>query len=105
MKAMDHPSLPPNPPMKRFWSFMLYDNQTRSILATDQRTGGFDSLGEVVSNRDGSVTVIFSSKKPEGKANWVQILPNKGFFVMFRMYSTTKDWHDGKYMIGDLIKN
>lgn len=97
-------TLPPNPPMKRFWSFMVYDNQTRSILATNQRTGGFDSLGEVVSNKDGSVTVIFSSKKPEGKSNWVQILPNKGFFVMFRMYSPTQDWHDGKYMIGDLIK-
>jgi hypothetical protein len=41
-------TIPPNPPMKRFWSFMVYDNQTRSILATDQRTGGFDSLGEVV---------------------------------------------------------
>jgi len=97
-------TLPSNPPMKRFWSFMVYDNQTRSILATDQPTGGFDSLGEVVTNKDGSVTVTFSAKKPKGKSNWVQTLPNKGFFVMFRMYSPTQEWHDRKYMIGDFIK-
>ena len=90
--------------LKRFWSFMVYDNQTRSILSTDQKSGGFDSTGEVVTNPDGSVTVTFSSKKPKGKSNWVQTLPNKGFFVMYRMYSPTKDWHDRKYMIGDLIK-
>jgi hypothetical protein len=97
-------TLPPNPPMKRFWSFMVYDNQTRSILVTDQKSGGFDSLGELVNNKDGSVTVTFSAKKPNGKSNWVQTLPNKGFFVMFRTYSPTQDWHDRKYMIGDLIK-
>ncbi len=62
------------------------------------------STGDVVTNKDGTVTVTFSSKKPAGKSNWVQTLPNKGFFVMFRMYSPTQDWHDGKYMIGDLVK-
>lgn len=97
-------TLPPNPPMKQFWSFMVYDNQSRGILSTDQISGGFDSSGDVVTNKDGSVTVTFSAKKPKGKSNWVQTLPNKGFFVMFRMYSPTKDWHDRKYMIGDLIK-
>ena len=30
-------TLPPNPPEARFWSFTLYDNQTRSMLATPQR--------------------------------------------------------------------
>ncbi|MCK5664318.1 MAG: DUF1254 domain-containing protein, partial [Thiotrichaceae bacterium] len=97
-------TLPANPPMKRFWSFMVYDNQTRSILATDQRSGGFDSTGDLFTNKDGSVTVTFSKNKPKGKSNWVQTLPNKGFFVMFRMYSPLKAWHDRKYIIGDLEK-
>ena len=98
-------TLPPNPPMERFWSFMVYDNQTRSILATDQRSGGFDSKGNVITNNDGSVTVTFSSIPPEGEFNWVQTLPDKGFFVMFRMYSPTQEWHDRQYIIGDLIEN
>ena len=29
--------LPPNIPAKDFWSFVAYDNQTRSMLQTDQR--------------------------------------------------------------------
>ena len=41
---------------------MVCDNQTRSILVTEQRTGGFDSAGEVVTNNDGSVTVTFCLK-------------------------------------------
>ena len=30
-------NLPPNVPAKDFWSFTLYDNQTRGMLQTDQR--------------------------------------------------------------------
>ena len=29
--------MPPNIPAKDFWSYTLYDNQTRSMLETDQR--------------------------------------------------------------------
>jgi hypothetical protein len=29
--------MPPNVPAKDFWSYTLYDNQTRSMLQTDQR--------------------------------------------------------------------
>ncbi len=34
--------LPSNVPAKDFWSFTLYDNQTRSMLQTDQRFPGLD---------------------------------------------------------------
>jgi Protein of unknown function (DUF1214) len=30
-------TLPPNIPVKNFWSFTVYDNQTRSMLETPQR--------------------------------------------------------------------
>jgi len=90
--------------MKRFWSFNVYDNQTRSLLVTDQPEAGIDSRNELVTNKDGSVTVTFSAQKLTEGANWVQTLPNKGFFVMYRMYSPTQSWHDKKYVIGDLVK-
>ena len=34
--------LPPNIPAKAFWSFVIYDNQTRSMLQTDEQ---FPSIG------------------------------------------------------------
>ena len=36
-------TLPGPVPAKQFWSFTAYDNQTRSLLETDQKTAGIDS--------------------------------------------------------------
>jgi hypothetical protein len=51
-------TLPGPVPINNFWSFMVYDGQTRGILETDQKTGGVDSnaLGLAV-EADGSATV------------------------------------------------
>lgn len=42
--------LPPNIPAKDFWSFVVYDNQTRSMLQTDQQ---FPSAGSLNKNEPG----------------------------------------------------
>ena len=59
-------------PAKDLWTFLVYDNQTRSILETDQVTGGLDSNSKGVKlNDDGSATVYFGPKAPEGQeGNW-----------------------------------
>ena len=40
-------------------------------------------------NADGSTTVYFSPKQPEGvkRGNWIQTDPNKGWFTILRLYS------------------
>jgi hypothetical protein len=80
--------LPPNIPAKNFWSFVVYDPQTRSMLQTDQQ---FPSIGSqtrgIAINPDNSVDVYFGPKPPPGKeANWVQTIPGKGWFVILRLY-------------------
>jgi hypothetical protein len=72
-------NLPAPIPAKNFWSFMVYDNHTRSILETDQMTGGLDSNAKGLKlNKDGSATVYFDPKAPEGhEGNWVQTMPNE----------------------------
>ncbi|WP_370978575.1 DUF1254 domain-containing protein [Agaribacterium sp. ZY112] len=89
-------TLPEGIPAKDFWSLMVYDNQTRSILETNQKSGGVDSLqGDPVVNDDGSITIYFSSKAPEGKEqNWVQTMPGKGFNVILRLYGPLQSWFD-----------
>ncbi|CAN7737254.1 DUF1254 domain-containing protein [Rhizobium leguminosarum] len=96
-------SLPANIPAGKFWSFTVYDNQSRSMLDTPQRypRAGSQSYPSpaAVAASDGSTTVYFGPKKPEGisDGNWIQTDPNKGWFTILRLYSPleaffTKKW-------------
>jgi hypothetical protein len=93
-------TLPPNIPAGKFWSFTLYDNQTRSMLQTAQR---FPRAGSqtyptpaAVANPDGSTTIYFGPSKPaEAKdGNWIQTDPGKGWFTLLRLYSPKESFFD-----------
>lgn len=94
--------LPPNVPAKDFWSFTLYDNQTRSMLQTDQRFPGVDSLGEVKANADGSYDIYFGPKAPEGmEHNWIQTVPGKAWNTIFRLYGPLEPFYDQSWKPGN----
>jgi len=97
-------TLPGPIPAKNFWSFVAYDNQTRSILETDQKLAGVDSTDKALTvGADGSANVWFGPKAPEGhESNWVQTMPGKGYFVLFRLYGPLEPWFDKSWKIGDL---
>ncbi len=95
--------LPPNIPAKNFWSFVVYDNQTRSMLQTDQQFPSISSLKKgVVLNADTSVDVWFGPTAPEGhEANWVQTVPGKSWNVLLRLYGPGQTWFDKTWKPGD----
>jgi hypothetical protein len=86
-------SLPANIPAAKFWSLTVYDNQSRSMLQTDQRfpRAGSQSYPSPAAQAgaDGKTTVYFAPSKPAGvkDGNWIQTLPGKGWFVILRLYS------------------
>lgn len=88
--------LPPTIPAKQFWSLVLYDNQTRSMLQTDQQFPSISSQKKgVVVNPDTSVDVYFGPKAPPGKeSNWVQTWPGKGWNVILRLYGPLQPFFD-----------
>jgi hypothetical protein len=90
-------------PAKAFWSFVVYDNQTRSLLETDQKLAGVDSTDKKLKvDADGSVTVWFGPKAPEGQeANWVQTMPGKGWNTLLRLYGPLEPWFDKSWKLGD----
>ena len=96
-------TLPPNIPAEKFWSFTVYDNQTRSMLDTPQRypRAGSQSYPTPAAeaDADGSTTVYFGPRKPDGvkPGNWIQTDPEKGWNTILRLYSPlepffTKAW-------------
>ena len=94
--------LPPNVPAKDFWSFTLYDNQTRSMLQTDQRFPAVDSLGKVKANADGSYDIYFGPKAPEGmEYNWIQSVPGKAWNTIFRLYGPLQPFYDKTWKPSD----
>ena len=95
--------LPPDVPAKDFWSFTLYDNQTRAMLQTDQRLPGIDSHSEGLrANSDGSYDVYFAPEAPEGKeSNWIQTVPGKGWNMVLRLYGPLQPWFDKTWRPSD----
>jgi hypothetical protein len=93
-------TLPKDIPESNFWSFTVYDNMTRSMLDTPQRfpRAGSQSYPSPAAeaSADGSTTVYFSPKQPDGvkRGNWVQTDPNKGWFVILRLYSPLEPFFD-----------
>jgi hypothetical protein len=96
-------TLPAPIPAKDFWSFMVYDSQHRSMLETDQKLAGLDSLNPSVKpNADGSYTMWFGPKAPEGKeGNWIQTMPNKSYNVLIRIYGPLEPFFDKTWKPGD----
>ena len=97
-------TLPGPIPAKEFWSFVVYDNQTRSLLETDQKLVGVDSSAPGLQlDADGSATIWFSPKAPDGKeGNWIQTMPGKGWNVLLRLYGPLEPWFDKSWKPGDV---
>lgn len=96
-------TLPGPVPAKDFWSFVVYSGQHRSLLETDQKAAGLDSLNpNVEPNSDGSYTIWFGPEAPKGKeANWVQTIPGKSWSVLLRLYGPLEGWMDKTWKPGD----
>ncbi len=93
-------TLPKDIPAKAFWSFTLYDNQTRSMLQTPQKypRAGSQSYPSpaAATAADGTTTVYFGPTQPTGVArgNWIQTVPGKGWFTILRLYSPLPSFFD-----------
>ena len=87
--------IPSNIPAKRFWDITVYDNQTRSLLQTDNPYPGVTSIDKAtVKNADGTYDVYIGPKKPAGNVNWIQTDPAKGWNMLWRIYGPTQAWYD-----------
>ncbi|MGR3487633.1 DUF1254 domain-containing protein [Pseudooceanicola nanhaiensis] len=100
--------LPKDIPAGAFWSFTLYDNQTRSMLQTPQNYPRAGSQGypspEAEAAEDGSTTIWFGPDQPEGvgRGNWIQTDPEKGWVVILRLYSPLASFFDKSWQPSEI---
>jgi len=97
--------LPPRIPVKTFWSVIVYDAQTRSMVQTDARFPSVSSQNKSVqTNADGSVDVYFGPKAPAGhESNWVQTVPGKTWFTILRLYGPLEPWFKKEWRPDNIV--
>ena len=100
-------TLPADIPAKDFWSVVVYDPQTRSMLQTEQPYPSKNNQRnpDIVTNPDGTTDIYFGPKAPEGKeANWIATVPGKAWFTILRLYGPLQSWFDQTWQPGDIEK-
>jgi hypothetical protein len=93
-----------DPPAKNFWAVDVYDTQTRSLTQIPSTIWPAlpSSTGQLQANPDGSYDLYFGPTAPEGKeSNWVQTLPGKSWFVLFRLYGPLQPWFDQAWKLNE----
>ena len=98
-----HLNIPADVPALNFWSMVVYDAETRSMINNGlQPLPGIRSLvaDTLIQNEDGSYDVYFGPEAPEGyENNWVKTNEGDGFFVYMRLYSPTEAYYDKSWQL------
>jgi hypothetical protein len=96
--------LPKNIPARNFWSVIVYDNQTRLIISSDQKWPSvFSNCKTLVTNQDGSVDVLFGPNAPvENRCNWIQTIPENFWIMILRLYGPEEAWFDKSWRPGEI---
>jgi hypothetical protein len=98
-------TLPPNPPVKQYWSVTVYDGETHAFFHNVPRQSASSQNPGLQKNPDGSVDVYFGPKAPDGKeSNWVPTDPNRGFELLFRAYGPTEAFFRKTWALPDIEK-
>ena len=93
-----------NPPAKNFWSVDVYDTQTRSLIQVPSTPypALASNSGTLRANPDGSYDLYFGPTAPEGnESNWVETIPGKSWFQLFRLYGPLEPWFDQTWTLNE----
>lgn len=97
--------LPPNVPVKLYWSITAYDRETHALIKDMKYFSRSSTSPGIQKNSDGSVDVYFGAKAPTGKeANWVPTDPKGKFELLARFYGPEKGFFDKTWKMGDVIE-
>jgi hypothetical protein len=97
-------NLPKGIPAALFWSVTVYDPVTGSGLDNGQPFPSINTMDKPAANSDGSTDIYFGPSTPGAGRNWLKTLPDKGFFVILRLYGPTKAFFDQTWKPSDIEK-
>ncbi|WP_395396206.1 DUF1254 domain-containing protein (plasmid) [Novosphingobium sp. BL-8A] len=97
--------VPADVPIANFWSVLVYDSLSRSQLQTSQAFPSISKYSAPQVNDNGTIDVWFGPRCPEGQErNWIETLPDRGWFPIFRFYSPLEPFFDKTWKLPDVMK-
>jgi hypothetical protein len=98
-------TVPPNAPVKQYWSATVYDRATHAPIRNARWPSRSSQTPGLQKNADGSVDVYFGPSPPAGKeSNWVPSSSDGGFEVLFRFYGPEKPLFEKTWRLPDIKK-
>jgi hypothetical protein len=95
-------TVPPNAPAKQYWSAVLYDRDTYTLIRDVTRASRSSQSPDLRKNADGSVDLYFAPTAPAGKeSNWIPT-GGKPFWVAFRLYGPEQPLLDKTWVLPDV---
>ena len=96
--------MPHEIPVALFWSVTVYDPITSAGLDNGQPFPSLNMMDKPAQNADGSFDIYFGPKSPGEGKNWLATIPDKGFFVIFRLYGPRQAFYDQSWKLNDIEK-
>ena len=81
-------------PAPLFRSVTVDDPVTGSGLDNSQPCPSINTMDKPATSPDSSTDIYFGPSSPGEGKNWLKTLPDKGFFVILRLYGPTKQCHE-----------
>ena len=96
-------TVPKDIPAKDFWSMLVYDSASRSMIQTSQPMPSISTYTNPEVNADGSIDLYFGPKAPAGKEkNWIETIPGKGWTGIFRLYGPLEPFFEQTWRLNDI---
>jgi hypothetical protein len=89
-----------------FWSVIVVDGVDFKVIPNPLNRYLLNKQSPLQFNDDGSLTLVFAPKQPEGipESNWLLTPNGKKYNMTYRFYGPTKDVADGKYYPPPLVR-
>ena len=89
-----------------FWSVIVIDGVDFKVIPNPLNRYLLNKQSPLQFNDDGSLTLVFAPKQPEGipESNWLLTPNGKKYNMTYRFYGPTKDVADGKYYPPPLVR-
>ena len=96
-------AVPPNVPVKLYWSATAYSRATHTLIRDMPWASRSSNTPDLHSEDDGTVILFFAPEPPQGKnTNWIPTQKDGQFEVLCRFYAPQETFFDKTWRLPDI---